>query len=59
MTTDLTDIPAALQSVLPDLRRIPLGKMPPAIVDETADRLLPGPGPEARAVPVAAFNSSI
>lgn len=64
MTTRLHDAPAApgapVPSALPNLRGIPLDRLPAAAkatLSETLNRVLPTP--EIQAVPVAAFNSSI
>jgi FXSXX-COOH protein len=57
MSADLEDAP--LSSRVPDLSRVPLGKMEEhrGELDKVLGRLLPKP--EAQGVPVAAFNSSI
>jgi FXSXX-COOH protein len=47
---------APVSSVLPDLRAVPLGEIPPAAVRTTLDRFLSS---TETSVSVAAFNSSI
>lgn len=57
MTADTVQAP--VPSVLADLGRVPLGKLPGdgVALAGTLNRVLPAP--EAQAVPVAAFNSGI